>query len=96
MKRREAAMRLPMSGEEIRLVRALAACPLKEGSADERFCSDLAANTRRQKSVRLTEGQGAYLWRIAFRYLGQLPPEAFSIVESRRAADAAPPAAGSE
>ena len=96
MKRRKAAMRLAMTGEEIRLVRALAGCPLKEGSADERFCSDLAAITRRQKSVRLTEGQSAYLWRIAFRYLGQLPPEASSIVEARRAASAEPPPARSE
>jgi hypothetical protein len=89
-------MRLPMTGEEIRLVRALAGCPLKEGSADERFCSDLAAITRRQKSVRLTEGQSAYLWRIAFRYLQQLPPEAVSVVEGRPAASAEPPPAGSE
>ena len=35
MKRREIAMRLPMTGDEIWLVRALAGCPLKEGSADE-------------------------------------------------------------
>ncbi len=94
MKRREAAMRLPMTGEEIRLVRVLAGCPLKKGSTDERFCSDLAAITRRQKSVRLTEGQNAYLWRIAFRYLERLPPEALSIVEARRAAGGEPPSAG--
>jgi hypothetical protein len=66
----------------------LAGCPLKKGSTDERFCSDLAAITRRQKCVRLTEGQNAYLWRIAFRYLEQLPPEALSIVEARREAGA--------
>jgi hypothetical protein len=96
MKRRETAMRSPMTGDEIRLVRILAGCPLKEGSADARFCSDLAAITRRQKSVRLTEGQSAYLWRIAFRYLGQLPPDAFRIVEARRAAGDNPPPTSSE
>ena len=73
MKRREIALRLPMTADEIRLVRALAGCPLRSGSADERFCSDLAAITRRQKSVRLTEGQSAYLWRIAYRYVAVLP-----------------------
>ena len=90
MKRREIALRLPMTADEIRLVRALADCPLRSGSADERFCSDLAAVTRRQKSVRLTEGQSAYLWRIAYRYVAALPPEIFGIVEARQAAGSDP------
>ena len=96
MKRREIALRLPMTADEIRLVRALAGCPLRSGSADEGFCSDLAAITRRQKSVRLTEGQSAYLWRIAYRYVAALPPEIFGIVAARQAAGSDPPPARPE
>ena len=96
MKRREAALRLPMTADEIRLVRALADCALRPGSADERFCSDLAGVTRRQPRVRLTEGQNAYLWRIAYRYLAALPAEILAIVAARQTAGSDQPAAGLE
>ncbi|HTJ57587.1 MAG TPA: hypothetical protein VL418_08515 [Devosiaceae bacterium] len=82
--KREVALRQPMTAEEIQLVRALADCRLRAGSGDERFCSDLAAITRRQGRVRLTEGQKAYLWRIASRYRATLPPEISEIVTARQ------------
>ena len=89
--KREVALRLPMTAEEIQLVRALADCHLRAGSGDERFCSDLAAITRRQERVRLTEGQNAYLWRIAYRYRVALPPEIAEIVAARQSASSDQP-----
>ena len=61
-------MALPMSDVELRLVRALDRCDLKHGSADKRFCDILSIMSRHQSQILLTEGQRAYLWRIAYRY----------------------------
>ena len=61
-------MVLPMSDLELRLVRALDRCDLKQGSADERFCDTVSTMSRHQSQILLTEGQRAYLWRIAYRY----------------------------
>jgi hypothetical protein len=90
MTRRELILRSPMTAEEVQLVRALAKFGLKAGSADKRFCRDLAAITRRQQKLGLTEGQRGYLWRIADRYRLQLPPELFSILQARRAGSSHP------
>ena len=61
-------MVLPMSDLELRLVRALDRCDLKQGSADKRFCDTVSTMSRHQSQILLTEGQRAYLWRIAYRY----------------------------
>jgi hypothetical protein len=61
-------MVLPMSDIELRLVRALDRCDLKQGSADMRFCENLSTMSRHQRQILLTDGQRAYLWRIAYRY----------------------------
>ena len=57
-----------MSDLELRLVRAPDRCDLKQGSADERFCDTVSTMSRHQSQILLTEGQRAYLWRIAYRY----------------------------
>ena len=57
-----------MSDLELRLVRALDRCDLKQGSADKRFCDTVSTMSRHQSQILLTEGQRAYLWRIAYRY----------------------------
>src|SRR3954471_6665145 len=65
---RGGAMVLPMSELELRLVRALDQCELKQGAADSRFCDELSKMSRRQSQMTLSKGQRAYLWRIAYRY----------------------------
>jgi hypothetical protein len=80
MRRREVALRARMTADEMLVVRALATCQFRPGAADSRFCRDLAAEVKQEKTASLTEGQRAYLWRVAYRYRLQLPPELFQLV----------------
>ena len=86
MTRREVALRARMTADEMLVVRALAQCEFRPGAADSRFCRDLAAELKYQKTASLTEGQRAYLWRVAYRYRLQLPPELFAVVLAQIAA----------
>jgi hypothetical protein len=53
-------MILPMSDLELRLVRALDRCDLKEGSTDNRFCNNLAMISMHHNKILLTDGQRNY------------------------------------
>jgi len=77
------AMALPMSDFELRLVRALDRCELKPGSADRRFCDTVSTMSRHQSQILLTEGQRAYLWRIAYRYRHRLVEDLSEEAERR-------------
>ena len=62
-----------MTPDERALALALAHCLFRtSSSADRRFCCDLGKLISAGKEVALTEGQRAYLWRIAYRYRLQL------------------------
>jgi hypothetical protein len=50
-------MVLPMSDLELRLVRALDRCDLKQGSTDKRFCDNLSTMSSHQSQILITEGQ---------------------------------------
>ena len=76
-------MVLPMSDLELRLARALDRSDLKEGSADKRFCDNLSTMSRHQRQILLTEGQRAYLWRIAYRYRHLLAGDLASKAETK-------------
>jgi hypothetical protein len=86
MKRGEVALRAPTTADEMLVVRALAKCTFRPGSADGRFCRDLAAEVKYHKKASLTEGQRAYLWRVAYRYRLQLPPALVAVVLAQVAA----------
>jgi hypothetical protein len=64
-----------MSAEETQLLYALAGCRFHPGSADARFCHDLAVAAGYEQSHALTEGQRSYLNRLGQRTYRQLPPE---------------------
>ena len=76
-------MVLPMSDLELRLVRALDRCDLKQGSTDKRFCDNLSTMSRHQRQILLTEGQRAYLWRITYRYRHLLAGDLASKAETK-------------
>jgi hypothetical protein len=76
-------MVLPMSDLELRLARALDRCDLKQGSTDKRFCANLSTRSRHQNQILLTEGQRAYLWRIAYRYRHLLAGDLASKAETK-------------
>jgi len=61
-----------MTPNEIRMVDALYRCRFTPGSPQKRFVRKMAARDRRKA---LTERQREYLWRVAWSWRRQLPPE---------------------
>jgi hypothetical protein len=80
---REALPLLSMSAEEKAVLGGLSGCEFKAGSADRQFCRRMWDEARRVDDFGMTEGQHAYLWRLAYRYRHQLSPEVNAIMEKR-------------
>ena len=75
----------PATVEEAQLLDALVHCKLPPGNADVRFILEMHCAAQDRRAI-MTAGRRAYLWRIAYRYQLQLPPELSGIAEARQAA----------
>ena len=75
----------PATAEEAGLLDALVHCKLPPRSADVRFVLEMHCAARDGRAT-MTAGRCAYLWRIAYRYRFQLPPDLSRIAEERHAA----------
>lgn len=74
----------PATVEEAELLDALVRCKLPPRNADVRFVLEMHCAARDRRAI-MTAGRRAYLWRIAYRYRVQLPPELSRIAEERQA-----------
>jgi phosphatidylserine/phosphatidylglycerophosphate/cardiolipin synthase-like enzyme len=75
----------PATAQEAQLLDALVHCKLPPRNADVRFVLEMRCATQDGRAI-MTAGRRAYLWRIAYRYRLQLPPELSRIAEERQAA----------
>jgi hypothetical protein len=75
----------PATAQEAQLLGALVHCKLSPRNADVRFVLEMHCATHDGRAI-MTAGRRAYLWRIAYRYRVQLPPELSRIAEERQAA----------
>jgi hypothetical protein len=75
----------PVTAQEARLLDALVHCKLPPRNADVRFVLEMRCATQDGRAI-MTAGRRAYLWRIAYCYRLQLPPELSRIAEERQAA----------
>ena len=75
----------PATVEEAQLFDALVHCKLPPRNADVRFVLEMHSAAQDRRAI-MTAGRCAYLWRIAYRYRLQLPPELSGIAEALQAA----------
>ena len=80
----------PATVEEAQLLDALVHCKLPPGNADVRLILEMHCAAQDRRAI-MTAGRRAYLWRIAYRYRLQLPPELSRIAEEQQAASQTPP-----
>ncbi|HUO23691.1 MAG TPA: hypothetical protein VMU59_14335 [Caulobacteraceae bacterium] len=62
-----------MNERQRRQAEALGRCSFLPGSAEKRFCRDMAARAALAAPPELTERQAAYLERLCWRFRRQLP-----------------------
>ena len=72
-----------ISAEEKSVLAGLSRCQFKAGSVDRQFCRKRWNDAEGADVFSMTEGQHAYLWRLAYRYRHQLSAEVNAIMEMR-------------
>jgi len=72
-----------ISIDERAVLAGLSHCQFKTGSADRQFCRKMWDAAEGADDFSMTEGQHAYLWRLAYRYRHQLSAEVNAIMETR-------------